>query len=185
MNNDKTQRICPVERAGWLDNSVRRWLQNPGKILKPYIRPGMTVLDLGCGPGFFTLEMAQMLRHSGEVIAADVQAGMLDIVREKIQGTALEPDISLHLCGEESIGLNREVDFVLAFYMVHEVKDKPRLFRELKSVLKPGGLLCIIEPKFHVSHASFGEMLRMAEQNGLKVLERPKVFFSRSVLLGN
>ncbi|HRY33682.1 MAG TPA: class I SAM-dependent methyltransferase [Bacteroidales bacterium] len=185
MNSEKAQRICPVERAGGLDHPVRRFLQHPRKILKPYIRPGMTVLDLGCGPGFFTFEMAKMLQHHGEVIAADVQQGMLDIVSRKIRASGLESLISLHLCGEDRIGLDRAVDFVLAFYMVHEVKDKAKLFHELKSLLKPGGLLCIVEPNFHVSRASFAGMLDMAAQFGLRVVERPGVFFSRSVILSN
>jgi ubiquinone/menaquinone biosynthesis C-methylase UbiE len=73
MSNEKNKRICPVEYAVGLDNSVRRLLQNPRKILKPYIHEGMTVLDLGCGPGFFSIEIAKMLKDSGKVIAADLQ----------------------------------------------------------------------------------------------------------------
>jgi 2-polyprenyl-3-methyl-5-hydroxy-6-metoxy-1,4-benzoquinol methylase len=46
-------RVCPVELAHSLDNTLRRWLQNPKNILAPYIQEGMTVLDVGCGPGFF------------------------------------------------------------------------------------------------------------------------------------
>jgi 2-polyprenyl-3-methyl-5-hydroxy-6-metoxy-1,4-benzoquinol methylase len=46
-------RVCPVELAHSLDNTLRRWLQNPQRILAPYIQEGMTVLDVGCGPGFF------------------------------------------------------------------------------------------------------------------------------------
>ena len=54
-------RVCPVEKADRLDTRIRRWLQNPQKILKPYIKEGMTVLDFGCGPGFFSVDMAQMV----------------------------------------------------------------------------------------------------------------------------
>ena len=85
MSIEKNKRICPVEYAGGLDNSFRRLLQNPGKILKPYIHEGMTVLDLGCGPGFFSIEIAKMLKDSGKVIAADLQEGMLERVRQKIR----------------------------------------------------------------------------------------------------
>ncbi|MCP4372916.1 MAG: SAM-dependent methyltransferase, partial [Deltaproteobacteria bacterium] len=59
--SNRNNRICPVERAGSLDSRIRRWLQNPQKILKPYIKEGMTVLDVGCGPGFFSIDMAQMV----------------------------------------------------------------------------------------------------------------------------
>ena len=56
---------CPVEMAGSLDFRLRRQFQNPQKILAPYIREGMTALDMGCGPGFFSIDMAQMVGKSG------------------------------------------------------------------------------------------------------------------------
>ena len=92
----RNNRVCPVERAGRLDNRIRRWVQNPQKLLKPYIQEGMTVLDIGCGPGFFSLDMAQMVGKSGRVIGADLQEGMLQKLRDKIQGTELGERITLH-----------------------------------------------------------------------------------------
>ena len=88
--SNRRNRVCPVERAGSLDNRIRRWLQNPRKILEPYIKEGMTVLDVGCGPGFFSIEIAQLVGKSGRVIAADLQEGMLQKLRDKIRGTELE-----------------------------------------------------------------------------------------------
>ena len=116
-DTDDYPRVCPVERAGGLDNPLRRWLQRPEKLLRPYIKPGMTVLDLGCGPGFFTIEIARMLKGSGKVIAADLQQGMLDKVEQKIKNTELEPIVTLHRCKEKQIGLTEKADFILAFYM--------------------------------------------------------------------
>jgi ubiquinone/menaquinone biosynthesis C-methylase UbiE len=74
---DGKNRVCPTAIAGYLDNRFRRWFQNPRKILGPYIKEGMTVLDLGCGPGFFSIDIAQMVGKSGRVIASDLQVGML------------------------------------------------------------------------------------------------------------
>jgi SAM-dependent methyltransferase len=182
-NMKDNRRICPVERAGGLDNPVRKIFQNPRKILKSYINEGMTVLDLGCGPGFFTSEIAIMLKNSGKVIAADLQQGMLDRLKKKIKGTDREKRIQLHKCEEGRIGLSENVDFILGFYMVHEVPDQYVLFRELKSILNPGGKILIIEPDFHVSKKSFEEMIRKAGEIGFEVSEGPVVFFSRSVLL--
>ena len=71
-------KVCPVERAGRLNNSIRRWFQNPEKILQPYIKEGMIVVDLGCGPGFFTVDMARLVGTSGRVIASDLEEGMLE-----------------------------------------------------------------------------------------------------------
>lgn len=72
MKNINT-RVCPVALSGSLDNSIRRWLQNPEKILRPYITEGMTALDVGCGPGFFYIEMAPMVSKTGQGIVADLQ----------------------------------------------------------------------------------------------------------------
>jgi ubiquinone/menaquinone biosynthesis C-methylase UbiE len=55
----------------------------------------MTVLDFGCGPGFFTLPMAQMVGASGHVMAVDLQAEMLEKPREKLRATELAGRISL------------------------------------------------------------------------------------------
>jgi ubiquinone/menaquinone biosynthesis C-methylase UbiE len=185
MSKEKNKRICPVERAGGLDNSVRRLLQNPQKILRPYINEGMTVLDVGCGPGFFSIEIAKMLTNSGKVIAADLQEGMLEKIIQKIRGTDLEQIIEIHKCQNDEIGVTENVDFVLAFYMIHEVPNQDKLFLELKSILKPNGMIYIIEPKFHVSKKSFDDMIDRIINIGFEIIDRPKVFFSRTVLLTN
>lgn len=78
-------RIYPVEKAGHFDNRFRRWLQNPRKILGPYIKEGMTILDFGCGPGYFMIDMAQMVNDSGLVFAADLQEGMLQKLKQNIR----------------------------------------------------------------------------------------------------
>jgi len=178
-----TKPVCPVELSGTLDNSIRRWLQNPQKILKPYIAEGMTVLDVGCGPGFFSVEMAQMVGKTGKVIAADLQEKMLQKVKEKIKGTALEDRIILHKCEENKIGVKQPVDFVLLFYMVHEVPNKEGLFKEIAAILKPRGKVMIAEPPLHVSKSAFEETLRIAGSTGFVIAERPKLFFSRAVIL--
>lgn len=172
MDSEKDNRVCPVELAGGLDNRLRRFLQNPRRILKPYIKDGMTVLDFGCGPGFFTIEIAKMLQGGGKVIAADLQEGMLDIVRKKIKGTQLEEKIIIHKCEQDKIGVTETVDFILAYYVIHEVPDKEKLFKELYSLLKPGGKILIIEPKFHVSKKAFGKMTELMETEGLEIIKK-------------
>lgn len=183
MGNIEKTKVCPVERAGGLDNSIRRFLQNPQKILNPYIKKGMTVLDMGCGPGFFTIEIAKLLNGSGKVIAADLQDGMLEKVRQKIRGTELEQRIETHRCQSTTIGVDEKVDFILAFYMVHEVPDQEKLFQEFRSILKSDGKVLIVEPNFHVNRKSFETMLEIASSKGFEINDRPKSFLSRAVLL--
>lgn len=185
MKKENSHRVCPVELAGGLDNRYRRLFQNPHKILKPFIKEGMTVLDFGCGPGFFSVEIARLLNNNGEVIAADLQEGMLDIVRQKVKGTELENRVRFHKCQDEAIGLTSKVDFVLMFYVVHEVPDQDKLFRELKSLLNPGGVIYIIEPRVHVTQRDFNSMIDRLGSVGLVATVRPKVFFSRAVILKN
>jgi len=178
-------RTCPVELAGGLDNRLRRILQNPRKLLVSHIRKGMTVLDLGCGPGFFSIEIAKLLAGSGKVIAADLQEGMLEKVKNKIKGTELEQRIEIHKCESSKIGISEKVDFVLLFYMIHEVTNQDELLEELKSILRPGGRIYIIEPKFHVSKKSFESMVGRIKNMGFEIIGTPKIFFSRTVLLTN
>jgi ubiquinone/menaquinone biosynthesis C-methylase UbiE len=180
---EKNTRVCPVAIAGGLDNSFRRLFQNPRRILEPYINKGMTVLDLGCGPGFFSIEIAKIVGASGKVIAADLQEGMLEKVNKKIKGTDLKQRIELHKCEEDKTGVTEKVDFVLAFWMIHEVPDQDKLFGELKSILKPDGKIYIIEPKFHVTKKLFEEMISRTENIGFEIVDRPKVSVSRTVLL--
>jgi len=175
--------ICPVALAGSLDNRLRRWVQNPRKILGPYIKEGMTVLDLGCGPGYFSIDIAQMVGKSGRVIAADLQEGMLQKLRDKIQGTELEQRITLHQCKAGRIGLSEQVDFILAFYMVHEIPNQGALFKEMGALLKPDGRLFVVEPPFHVSKTGFEETITKARTAGFKPVQRPKVFLSKTIIL--
>lgn len=179
----KGQRVCPVEMAGSLDNALRRWLQNPQKILKPFIKEGMTVLDLGCGPGFFSIDMARMVGRSGRVIASDLQEGMLRKVKAKIERTELEERIALHKCEAHRIGLFEKVDFILLFYMVHEISDKEEFFREIRSILKPNGRVLMVEPPFHVSKSAFRRTVQIAETIGLAGIDGPKVLFSKTAIL--
>ncbi len=181
--SDRTNRVCPVERAGNLDNRIRRWFQNPQKILGPYIEEGMTVLDIGCGPGFFSIDMAQLVGKSGRVIASDLQEGMLHKLRDKICGTELENRITLHKCKENRIGVSEKIDFVLAFYMVHEVPNQEEFFNEMRVMLNPKGQVLIVEPPFHVSKRMFEETIRKARDSGFTPVKGPKVVLNKTVIL--
>ncbi len=180
--NEKN-RVCPVELAGGLDNGVRRWLQNPGKILKPYVRPGMTAIDFGCGPGFFTIEMASLVGESGQVVACDLQDGMLDKLKAKVKGSPFERILSFHKCQKDQIGLTKHGDFLLAFYMIHELPNQKYYFREIYSILNPKGKALIVEPPFHVSKKEFTKTIDIARSVGFTLIDSPKVFMGRAAVL--
>jgi ubiquinone/menaquinone biosynthesis C-methylase UbiE len=175
--------ICPAFFAGSLDNFFRKLVQDPNKILIPYVREGMTVLDLGCGPGYFSVELAKLVGEAGKLIAADLQEGMLEKLKKKIINTDLEKRIELHKCMETTTGIKQRVDFILAFWMIHEVPDHDRFFSELKDLLKPDGKILVAEPKIHVTGIAFEKMLSVVKMTGFEIAAGPKAFFSRSVVL--
>ncbi len=181
---DRQPRVCPVEHAGALDGRIRRLLQNPARILAPYIKEGMTVLDMGCGPGFFSIEMARLVGPSGVVIAADLQEGMLRLLGEKIMKTDFHARIRIVRSEPDAVGVKEKVDFILAFYIVHEVPDKKSLFSQLKKILGQDGELLVVEPRiFEVSRKDFALTIRMAEEAGFESYGGPRLFLSRTALL--
>jgi len=180
---DKKTRVCPLERAEHLDTRWRRWIQNPRRVLFPYVKEGMRVLDFGCGPGFFTVELARLVGQGGHVIAADLQEGMLEKLKKKIEGSDLAGRIVLHRCSEKEIGLREPIDFALAYYVLHELPDQVAFFRELAAILQPGGEVLIVEPPFHVSRNGFARMIEKAGTAGFRIVEGPKGIFNKLVRL--
>jgi ubiquinone/menaquinone biosynthesis C-methylase UbiE len=175
--------VCPSRLSWSLDNFIRKWAHNPNKIFSKYVRKGMTVIDLGCGPGFFLESFAKMTGDKGRVLAADLQDEMLDSVRKKIKGREIENRILLHKCRKDSIGIDIEADIINAFYMVHEVPDSSKLIKEIYSILAKGGIFFLTEPIVHVSNKVFNNTLKLAESIGFRITDRPRIFASRSAVL--
>ena len=179
----KEKVVCPWQLAPIIDNRLRPLIHNPQKIFSPYVTRGMTVLDVGCGAGFASLGLARLVGEEGLVIAADLQAKMLNSVRERAIKEELANRIRIHLCSRDRIGLQEELDFAIGFFMLHEVPDIKAFLEEVYTLLKPGGRFFITEPKIHVGLVAFQQMIREAQVVGFEIAERPRVFFSRTVLL--
>jgi ubiquinone/menaquinone biosynthesis C-methylase UbiE len=178
------QFVCPAEYAGWLSTPFRRLVTNPRRILGDLVNTGDTVVDLGCGPGFFTLPLAEMVGDEGSVIAVDLQQAMLDKLAARAERKGLASRIRLHRCEAGTLGLDDErADFALAFWMVHEVPDEWRFFRETHELLRSGARLLLVEPRGHVLKAAFAQTLAAAEAAGFRSVGRPRISFSFSALL--
>jgi len=185
MKKENKHQICPAEHANHFDCFFRKLIQSPKKIAGRYVNQGDTAIDIGCGPGFFTREMALTVGNTGKVIAVDVQDEMLSILKEKAEKEGFISDITIHKADPDSIKLPDSVraDFVLAFYVIHEMPDFNSVFREIFGSLKPGGKMLVAEPVMHVSKKEFDDTLNAAERAGFKIVGRPKIWFSRTVLL--
>ena len=183
MNDFPNTHLHPLDKANALDSRFRSLLQNPRKILKKHIKPGMTVLDLGCGTGYFTLEMAKLLNKKGKVIAADVQNGMLEILKQKLEINDLQQEVQLHSGQENTLDLTEEVDFVLAFYSFHEMKYIDNIINDLLKITNHKTQILISEQKFHVPKNTFTTIIKKLENKGFKICERPRICLSRTVLM--
>ncbi len=177
--------VCPWWAVPFtIDPPLRRWLHDPQKIVGPYVTPGMTVLDVGCGVGWFSIPMASMVGDHGKVVAVDLQQQMLDMLRRRAEKAGMAARIEMHKCDQDRLGIDAEADFALVFAMLHEVPDQARLLGEIHNCLKPGGKLLLAEPPIHVSANTFGNEAAIAEKVGFQVIERPRLRWSRAALFG-
>ncbi len=176
--------VCPWWLCYSFDNPLRRLFHDPERLLRPYVKAGMTAVDIGCGMGYFTIGLARFTGPEGKVIAVDLQQQMLDALGRRSRKARVAERIVLHRCRKESLGVEGPADFVLAFWMAHEVPDKSRFFGEILALLKPQGKFLLVEPKIHVTQRSLERTVAVCRETGFEILEEPRVALSRALLLG-
>ena len=180
------ERVCPWWIGYVLASPLRRLLHNERKILAPYIRPGMTVLEPGPGMGFFTLELARLVGPAGRVVAVDIQPRMIAGLKRRARKAHLLERIDARLASADSLGIDDlagRVDFTLAFAMVHEMPAPGPFFTQAATASKPGAQVLLVEPAGHVTKELFDQELREATRAGFTVLGRPVVGHSLAALL--
>jgi 2-polyprenyl-3-methyl-5-hydroxy-6-metoxy-1,4-benzoquinol methylase len=176
------EHVCPWWCCFTFDNFLRKIFHSSEEILRPYVTEGKTVLDIGPGMGYFSIPLARMVGEKGNVIAADIQPEMLKALQKRAKKAGVEKQIIPHLCKADSLGLDMQFDFILAFWMVHEVPNHLAFFEEIKLLLKPSGKFLLSEPILHVSRAMYENTVKTAESVGLVLKEKPKISLSRSAL---
>jgi len=174
--------VCPWWFAYTFDNPLRRLVHNPEKMLQKFIKEGDTVVDIGCGMGYFSIGMARMVGETGRVISVDLQEKMLKRVRFRAEQKGLLSRITLHKCSSDKLGVNEQADFALGFWMVHEVRNKESFFDEISAFLKPGAHFLLVEPRMHVTEPYFKIITDIAVEAGLKSCAEEKVGLSRAKL---
>ncbi len=180
---DDKHRVCPVWMAYMFDNPLRKLFHDPRKLYAAYLKGGMKALDLGCGLGFMSINMAEMVGDGGKVFSIDMQQGMLDRMMKRARKRGLDSRITSVLCSQHNIGNPEAVDFALAFWMLHETPDFRRTLEMLHGALKPGGHLFIAEPRQHIDKKEFTNTLDEARRTGFEIVETPDVKLSFAVVL--
>jgi SAM-dependent methyltransferase len=135
--------------------------------------------------GYFSLPMAELVGPGGRVICVDLQERMIRSLRRRALRAGLSDRIEPRVCSASGLGirdLEGEVDFCLAYAVVHEVPDAAAFLAEIGEALCPGGRLLIAEPKGHVSGEALEATVAHARSAGLSIVDRPDVKRSRAVL---
>ncbi|MCF8127591.1 MAG: class I SAM-dependent methyltransferase [Deltaproteobacteria bacterium] len=174
--------VCPWWLAYTFDHRLRLLVHNPLKLFGKYVLPDMTVVDLGCGLGFNTMGMAKLVGDKGRVVALDIQQEMLDGVMRRAGKMGLERRIEPHLATETDLRLKVDAQFILAFYMVHEVPDQDRFLAQVADNLSAKGRFMMVEPPLHVSEKNFQKSIAQAEKSGLLFEESYKILFGKTAV---
>lgn len=175
--------VCPWWFIHTFDNPIRRLFHHPEDLLREFVKPGNSCLDVGCGYGYFTIPMAMLAGPNGSVTAVDVQPEMLAGTRRRAEKAGAIRTIHFYLSGSEGPLPSNAFDFALMFWMVHEVPDQQLFFRQICDALKPGGKVLLSEPKGHVRQHDYEQSLLIAVSAGLKKIKDLSISFSRSALL--
>jgi tRNA A58 N-methylase Trm61 len=178
--------VCPWWLGYLLASPLRRLIQDPRAIVKPYVSEGMTVIEPGPGMGFFTFELARLVGPDGRVIAIDLQPKMLEVLIKRAGKAGLAERIDARQPKGDHLGiedLRGTADFALAFAMVHEVPDTAALLRDLQEALKPASRLLLAEPSGHVNADDFAKTLQIARNAGFTLESRPVIRRSQAAVL--
>ncbi len=142
-------RPAPAFIGRLLDSRLRHRRQPPRRTLeRSGIKPGMKVLDLGCGGGALTTEAARMVGEHGKVYALDIQPAMLKQLERKLARPENQDikNVELKLASAYDLPFEDEsLDAVFMVAVLQEIPDRNRTLREIKRVLKPVGILAITE----------------------------------------
>jgi tRNA A58 N-methylase Trm61 len=162
---------CPASLDWLVDNPIRRHYMYPA-LDRVGIRPGERVLELGPGPGIFTVEAARRVGLEGRLIAVDIQPKMIAQVEKRVQEAGLA-NVETHVADAYHLPLDdASVDRAFLVTVLPEIPDQSRALAQLHRVIKPGGLLSITEEFFDPDYPFVFETVRRVEAAGFRLDQR-------------
>ena len=170
---DRHDRLETSRIAFWMisavhDNPLLPFFRNPYRLLQAAgLKPGQTVLEVGCGPGFFTIPTARIVGEKGMVYALDINPLAIRRVTGKIQKQAIS-NVKPMLANAADTALPEEsVDIAFLFGLPRIAGGRENLFAEMHRVLKPGAIL-VLEKR----RTSEEKLTRDMEQKGFAYKEK-------------
>ncbi|RMF44620.1 MAG: class I SAM-dependent methyltransferase [Planctomycetota bacterium] len=155
--------------AGWLIRETREEEERPSEVIRQLnLKPGMVVCDLGCGNGFYTLKMAELVAPGGKVLAVDIQPEMLHLLQlrcqeagidnvEPIQSTVTDPKLPPN-----------SVDLVLLVDVYHEFSHPVQMLRGIRESLRPDGVVALLEYRAEDPTVPIRPLHKMSKRQILK-----------------
>lgn len=128
-----------------LDNLIRRLISPPEKKIRKYVSSGITVADVGCGPGHFTISMAEAVGPKGKVYAADSDPKSIEVLKAESKHKGFQNIIDARTTSAANLQFipDRSVDFAFANGVLCCMTDHVGAVGEIKRILKPNGLAYI------------------------------------------
>ncbi|MCL5068518.1 MAG: class I SAM-dependent methyltransferase [Thaumarchaeota archaeon] len=146
------------------------------------LRKGMVVADLGCGYGTFAVTAAELVGRRGSVYAIDIDSKMLRVVRKRAREKHFENVVPI--LADISVEKEREhlatVDFALLANVIHGTKNKIRLLKNIANLLRPKGVVAVLNWKVEKTPRGPPMSMRPTEKQTVEWLkkagyERPAV----------
>jgi ubiquinone/menaquinone biosynthesis C-methylase UbiE len=162
---------CPAALSWLVDNSLRRTYMRP-VLDRIGIRAGERVLELGPGPGAFTVGAAERVGPEGSLVAVDIQAEMIAQVDQRVQQAGLT-NVETQVASAYQLPIvDQSVDRAFLITVLPEIPDRRRALSELHRVLRPGGVLSITEEFYDPDYLFLPETIRLVEAAGFRLEER-------------
>lgn len=139
-------RVMGYEGADWLERPEREREEAPAKAIAALdIKPGQVVADVGAGSGYYTARLAERVGATGKVYASDLQPQMVALLEQRVARDRLTQVEVLQATETDPRLPPAAIDLILMVDVYHELARPQEVLRRLRTALKPGGRLVLIE----------------------------------------